>query len=40
MGRRRQTRLTHFHRRRAKVAFWALGDQLDPGRTTRIAAPR
>ena len=40
MGRRRHTRLTHFHRRRAKSAFWALGDQLDPGRTARIAAPR
>ena len=36
-GRRR--RLTHFHRRRAKVTFWALGDQLDPGRIGRVAAP-
>lgn len=40
MSRRRQTRLTHLHRRRVKVAFWALGDQLDPGRTARVAAPR
>jgi len=40
MGRGRQARLTHFHRRRAKRSFWALGDQLDPGRTARIAAPR
>lgn len=37
---RRQTRLTHFHRRRAKVSFWALADQLDPGRTARIGASR
>jgi hypothetical protein len=40
MGRRRQTRLTHFHRRRTKLSFWALADQLDPGRTARIGAPR
>jgi hypothetical protein len=40
MGRRRQTRLTHFHRRRAKLSFWALADQLDPGRTTRVGTPR
>ena len=40
LRRRRQTRLTHFHRRRAKVAFWALADQLDPGRSARIGAPR
>jgi hypothetical protein len=40
MGRRRQTQLTHFHRRRAKVTFWVLADQLDPGRTARIGSPR
>lgn len=40
MQRRRQTRLTHFHRRRAKGTFWALADQLDPSRTARIGAPR
>lgn len=40
MARHRQTRRTHFHRRRAKVTFWALADQLDPGRTARIGAPR
>ncbi len=40
MGRRRQTRLTHFHRRRAKRTFWALADELDPSRTARIAVPR
>ena len=40
MKRRRQARLTHFHRRRAKAAFWALADQLDPGRPGRIATPR
>lgn len=40
MGRGRQARLVHFHRCRAKSAFWALGDKLDPARTARIAAPR
>jgi hypothetical protein len=40
MARHRQTRRTHFHRRRAKVTFWALADQLDPGRTARIGTPR
>ncbi|MDT4978451.1 MAG: hypothetical protein QOG07_330 [Pseudonocardiales bacterium] len=40
MARRRQTRLTHFHRRRAKASFWTLADQLDPGRTARIGTPR
>lgn len=40
LGRSRRARLAGFHRRRAKSAFWAVGDQLDPGRTARIAAPR
>jgi hypothetical protein len=40
VARHRQTRRTHFHRRRAKVTFWALADQLDPGRTARIGTPR
>lgn len=40
MSRSRCDRLTDVHRRRVKQAFWALGDQLDPGRTARIAAPR
>jgi hypothetical protein len=40
MSRRRRRRVTDFHRRRVKQAFWALGDQLDPGRTARVAAPR
>jgi hypothetical protein len=40
MSRRRRRRVADFHRRRVKRAFWALGDQLDPGRTARVAAPR
>lgn len=36
----RQARVTDGYRRRAKLAFWALADELDPGRTARIAAPR
>ena len=36
----RQSRLAYLYRRRAKLAFWALADHLDPGRTARIAAPR
>jgi len=40
MSRGRQARLTDAHRRRTKATFWALADQLDPGRTARIAAPR
>jgi hypothetical protein len=39
-SRARQTRRTDFHRRRAKATFWALGDQLDPARTARVAASR
>lgn len=40
MSRSRRARRARFHRRRAKLAFWALADNLDPGRTARIAAPR
>ncbi len=40
MSRSRQARLTDSHRHHVKQLFWALGDQLDPGRTARIAAPR
>lgn len=39
IGRGRRTRLTHFHRRRAKETFWALGNELDPGRMARVARP-
>jgi hypothetical protein len=40
MRRSRRQRVTDFHRRRVKQAFWALGDQLDPGRTARVSGPR
>ncbi|PZS15233.1 MAG: polyketide cyclase / dehydrase and lipid transport [Pseudonocardiales bacterium] len=40
MTRRRRVRLSDVHRRRAKRSFWALADQLDPGRWTRVGAPR
>jgi Polyketide cyclase / dehydrase and lipid transport len=40
MRRGRRARRAHFHRRRAKLVFWALADNLDPGRAARIAAPR
>jgi hypothetical protein len=40
LSRTRIAKLTDFHRKRAKSTFWALGDQLDPGRTARMTAPR
>jgi hypothetical protein len=40
MSRRRKARATHAHRCRVKQVFWALGDQLDPGRIARVAAPQ
>jgi hypothetical protein len=39
VGRGRRQRLAHAHRTRAKRAFWALADQLDPARTARVSAP-
>jgi hypothetical protein len=35
LGRRRRDRITDQYRRRTKLAFWALADQLDPGRLVR-----
>jgi hypothetical protein len=35
VGRRRSARIAHAYRRRTKQAFWALADQLDPGRLAR-----
>lgn len=40
LSRRRRSRVAHDYRCRVKQAFWALGDQLDPDRTARVAAPR
>jgi hypothetical protein len=39
LSRRRRARCADAHRRRVKQVFWALGDQLDPSRLTRIAGP-
>jgi hypothetical protein len=36
---RRARRVVDTRRKATKQIFWALGDQLDPGRTTRVAAP-
>ena len=36
---RRRSAAADAVRRRVKQAFWGLGDQLDPGRTARVAAP-
>jgi hypothetical protein len=36
LGRRRRERIAHEYRRRTKQAFWALADQLDPGRRRRL----
>ncbi|MCU1659779.1 MAG: hypothetical protein JWO57_4435 [Pseudonocardiales bacterium] len=38
MSPRRKARATDSYRRQAKRAFWALGDQLDPGRIGRVEA--
>ena len=38
--RRRSRRLEHRYRTGAKVLFWAIGDQLDPGRLARVSRPR
>jgi hypothetical protein len=35
LTRRRQERITDHYRRRTKQAFWALADELDPGRVAR-----
>jgi hypothetical protein len=35
LARRRSERIAHAYRRRTKQAFWALADQLDPGRFAR-----
>jgi hypothetical protein len=40
LRRRTVTGLTRRYRLAAKELFWALGDQLDPGRISRIAARR
>lgn len=40
LRRRPRERLIHAHRARTKRAFWALGDQLDPGRLARGTAGR
>jgi hypothetical protein len=39
MSRRRKVAAVDAHRRRVKQVLWALGDQLDPGRTARVSAP-
>jgi hypothetical protein len=39
MGARRARTVADAHRRRVKRVFWALGDQLDPSRLARVAAP-
>jgi len=39
MTQRRSARTAHRHRRRMKQVFWALADDLDPGRIARIASP-
>jgi hypothetical protein len=39
MGARRAAAAADAARRGVKQTFWALGDQLDPGRTARVAAP-
>jgi hypothetical protein len=39
MGRRRSARCADAHRRRVKQVFWALADELDPGRLARLAPP-
>ena len=36
---RRSAAITDARRRRVKQVFWALGDQLDPGRLGRVASP-
>jgi len=38
LGRRRTERITSDFRQRTKQAFWALADDLDPGRVTRITS--
>jgi hypothetical protein len=39
MPRRRARRTEDVSRRRMKQVFWALADELDPGRIARISAP-
>jgi hypothetical protein len=39
MSRRRKVAAIDAHRRRVKQVLWALGDELDPGRTARVSAP-
>jgi hypothetical protein len=39
LSRRRKERITRIRRQHTKQLFWALGDQLDPGRLARVAAP-
>ncbi|HJQ44479.1 MAG TPA: polyketide cyclase / dehydrase and lipid transport [Jatrophihabitantaceae bacterium] len=36
---RRAASVVDARRRRVKQVFWALGDQLDPGRLARVASP-
>jgi hypothetical protein len=38
-GARRCAAVVDARRRRVKRVFWALGDQLDPGRMARVASP-
>jgi hypothetical protein len=38
LGRRRRARITDEHRLATKRAFWALADQLDPGRLARLTS--
>jgi hypothetical protein len=40
LGRRRRERIATDYRRQAKRAFWALGDELDAGRVSRMTASR
>jgi len=39
MSRRRRVRCADSARRRVKQVFWALADELDPGRLARLAPP-
>lgn len=38
LSRRRRARITDEYRRRTKQAFWALADELDPGRLVRLTS--
>jgi hypothetical protein len=38
LSRKRHDRITADYRKRTKTTFWALADQLDPGRTARLTS--